>query len=39
MNAVEHDKINAKYNDGILRIEIPKKEEAKLKPVKQIKVG
>lgn len=38
LNAVDHEKINAKYNEGILHIEIPKKEEAKLKPVKQIKV-
>ena len=35
---VEGDKITAKYENGILRINIPKKEEAKPKPVKQIAV-
>ncbi len=35
---VESDKITAKYDKGILRIAIPKKEEAKPKPVKQIAV-
>lgn len=39
LHAVDHEKITANYSDGILHIEIPKKEEAKLKPVKQIKVG
>lgn len=38
VNAVDPEKISAKYTDGILHIEIPKKEEAKQKPVKQIKV-
>ena len=28
------EKINAKYNDGILNLVIPKKEEAKVKPAK-----
>jgi len=36
---VEGDKITAKYENGILKINIPKKEEAKPKPVKQIKVS
>lgn len=36
---VEEDKITAKYENGILRIAIPKKEEAKPKPVKQIAVS
>ena len=36
---VEREKINAKYENGILRIVIPKKEEAKPKPVKQIAVS
>lgn len=36
---VEGDKISARYQDGILHVTIPKKEEAKLKPAKQIKVG
>ena len=36
---VERDKINAKYEKGILSISIPKKEEAKPKPAKQIKIS
>ncbi|MCD6179582.1 MAG: Hsp20/alpha crystallin family protein [Bacteroidales bacterium] len=36
---VERDKINAKYEKGILRIAIPKKEEAKPKPAKRIKIS
>jgi HSP20 family protein len=36
---VETDKISAKYENGILRVNIPKKEEAKPKPLKQIKVS
>jgi len=35
---VEGEKIAAKYENGILSINIPKKEEAKPKPVKQIKI-
>jgi len=38
-NTVEADKINAKYKDGILRLVIPKKEEAKRKPAKTIKIS
>lgn len=37
-NKVEGEKISARYSDGILHITIPKKEEAKVKPVKQISV-
>lgn len=37
-NTVESDKISAKYENGILAIYIPKKEEAKPKPVKQIEI-
>ncbi len=37
-DVVESDKITAKYDNGILQIVIPKKEEAKPKPVKQIAV-
>jgi len=36
---VEADKISAKYDNGILKISIPKKEEAKTKPVKQIAIS
>jgi HSP20 family protein len=36
---VEGDKIAAKYEDGILRITVPKRDEAKVKPARQIKVG
>ncbi|WP_017731765.1 Hsp20/alpha crystallin family protein [Nafulsella turpanensis] len=32
------DKINAKYNNGVLVINIPKKEEAKAKPPKRIDI-
>lgn len=38
-NTVEADKIRAKYEDGILRLMIPKKEEAKRKPAKKIKIS
>ncbi len=36
---VERDGITAKYENGILRVNIPKKEEAKPKPLKQIPVS
>lgn len=36
---VETDKITAKYENGLLRVNIPKKEEAKPKPTKQIVVS
>lgn len=38
-NSVEADKIKAKYEDGLLRLMIPKKEEAKKKPPKTIKIS
>lgn len=38
-NLVDSDRINAKYIDGVLRISLPKKEEAKPKPAKQIKIS
>ncbi len=36
---VEGDKIRATYKNGILNVVIPKKEEAKPKPIKQIKIS
>lgn len=38
-NVVDSDKIAAKYHDGILSVTIPKKEEAKPKPAKQIAIS
>ncbi len=38
-NTVESDKIEAVYKNGILSLVIPKKEEAKKKPVKTIKIS
>lgn len=38
-NTVEADKIEAKYQDGLLKLVIPKKEEARRKPAKQIKIS
>jgi HSP20 family protein len=38
-NQVEGDKIAARYVDGILQITVPKREEAKVKPAKQIAVS
>jgi HSP20 family protein len=38
-NTVDNDKIKAKYDNGILRVMIPKKEEAKPKPSRQIAIA
>ena len=38
-NAVDSDKIAAKYADGILTITLPKREEVKPKPLKEIKIS
>ena len=38
-NTVNSEKIRAKYENGILKVSIPKKEEAKPKPVKQIQIS
>ncbi|MFO7754800.1 MAG: Hsp20/alpha crystallin family protein [Bacteroidales bacterium] len=38
-NMVNADKINAKYNDGILHLSLPKREEVKPKPSKEIKIS
>lgn len=36
---VDDGKINAKYNEGILYVHLPKKEEAKQKPARTIKIS
>lgn len=36
---IETEQIEANYNDGILNITLPKKEEAKIKPARQIAVS
>ncbi len=38
-NTADGDKIKARYENGILRVSIPKKEEAKPKPAKQIAIA
>ena len=38
-DTADTDKIKASYKDGILSIIIPKKEEAKVKPVRQISIS
>jgi len=38
-NKVEGEQISARYVDGILHITVPKKDEAKVKPAKQITIG
>ncbi|MFD1014881.1 Hsp20/alpha crystallin family protein [Winogradskyella rapida] len=37
--SVDEDAINARYEDGILSILLPKKEEAKQKPVRNIEIS
>lgn len=37
-DVIDEDKIQAKYEDGILSLRIPKKEEAKPKPPKKITI-
>ena len=37
--SVNDEKINAKYNEGILSIILPKKDEAKQKPARSIKIS
>ncbi|TRZ42778.1 Hsp20/alpha crystallin family protein [Robertkochia solimangrovi] len=36
---VNSDKINASYEDGVLKLDIPKKEEALPKPKRMIEIG
>jgi HSP20 family protein len=38
-NLVDDEKISAKYSDGILHVRIPKREEVKPKPAREIKIG
>ncbi len=38
-NLVDGDKIKANYNEGILHITLPKREELKPKPARQIKIN
>lgn len=38
-NKVEGEKIAARYVDGILQVTVPKREDAKVKPAKQISVS
>ena len=38
-DTVEEDKIEATYTDGILSLNIPKREEAKPKPARKITIG
>jgi HSP20 family protein len=37
--SIVQEKIDAKYEDGILRIVLPKKEEAKVKPSREIAIA
>jgi HSP20 family protein len=38
-DAADSGKIKAEYKDGILKVEIPKKEEAKVKPAREIEIA
>jgi HSP20 family protein len=38
-NVVNGEAIQAKYEDGILRLHLPKKEEAKVQPKRAIEIG
>lgn len=38
-NVVNGEKIQAKYSDGILRINIPKRDEVKPRPAREIKIS
>lgn len=38
-DTVDSEKINAKYNDGVLNLVIPKREEAKEKPKRKIEIA
>lgn len=38
-NTVDGEKINASYMDGVLNVELPKREEAKVKPSRTIEIA
>jgi HSP20 family protein len=38
-DSIQGEKIKASHKDGILTVTVPKKEEAKVKPVKEIRVS
>jgi HSP20 family protein len=38
-NKIEGERIAARYVDGILHITVPKKDEAKIKPIRQIAIA
>ena len=38
-DVVDSENIKAKYEDGVLKLQVPKKEEAKLKPPRVIEIG
>ena len=38
-DVVDAENIKAKYEEGVLKLQIPKKEEAKLKPPRVIEIG
>ncbi|CAG0950116.1 MAG: Hsp20/alpha crystallin family protein [Bacteroidetes bacterium] len=38
-DTINLDEINATYNDGILKVELPKVDAAKLKPIKEVRVS
>ncbi|AUD02338.1 Hsp20/alpha crystallin family protein [Spirosoma pollinicola] len=37
--SINADRIQATYADGLLKIDVPKREEAKVKPPRQIEIG
>ena len=37
--SVDADNIQASYMDGVLKIDVPKRDEAKVKPPRQIEIG